>query len=429
MSAPAIGYAGMTHLGLCSAVGAAARGFEVVGFDVDAARVEALAAGRFPVVEPDLERLAAAHAGKLRFTSRPGDLSRCDVVYVAPDVATDDEGRSDVSQVVSLLELVNEYAAASAVVVVLSQVSPGFTRSRCSGKRALYYQVETLIFGRAIERATQPERFIVGCAEPSRPFPEAYRRFLEAFGCPILPMRYESAELGKIAINACLVSSISVANALAEICERIGADWSEIVPALRLDARIGPKAYLSPGLGIAGGNLERDLSTLRRLAGEHGGDDGVIRSWVANSAYRRDWVLRTLHAEVLGREPRALIAVLGLAYKEDTASVKNSPALALIEELEGFSLRVYDPVVPGHTVASPRLEVASSALGAARGAEAVALMTPWPEFRSLAPAELARAMGGRVVVDPYRLLPSDECREAGLDHFVLGASPARALAR
>lgn len=145
-----------------------------------------------------------------------------------------------------------------------------------------------------------------------------------AFGCPILPMSYESAELAKISINCCLVGMISVANTLAEVCERIGADWHEIVPALRLDKRIGPYAYISPGLGIAGGNLERDLATVCRLAEEHGTDAEVVRAWIHNSRYRKDWVLRVLHSNVLNYCPQPRIAVLGLAYKENTHSIKNS---------------------------------------------------------------------------------------------------------
>ena len=108
-------------------------------------------------------------------------------------------------------------------------------------------------------------------------------------------MRYESAELAKIAINCCLVASVTVANTLAELSERIGADWSEIVPALKLDARIGQYAYLAPGLGIAGGNLERDLATIERLS-ETAAPSRRDRAFVANSRHRRDWALRTLHA-------------------------------------------------------------------------------------------------------------------------------------
>src|SRR6202007_1428128 len=109
------------------------------------------------------------------------------------------------------------------------------------------------------------------------------RDVVDAFGCPILPLRYESAELAKISINFCLVASIGVANTLAELCESIGADWAEIVPALRLDRRIGPHSYLSPGLGIAGGNLERDLRTVLDLAADRRADTGIVEAWIANS--------------------------------------------------------------------------------------------------------------------------------------------------
>src|SRR5262249_33391294 len=176
-----------------------------------------------------------------------------------------------------------------ALLVVLCQVPPGFTRGLPWSSERLFYQVETLVFGRAVERATRPERYIVGCAEPSKALPKVLATLLGAFGCPILPMRYESAELAKIAINCCLVASITTANTLAEISERIGAAWSEIVPALKFDARIGPGAYLAPGLGLAGGNLERDLATILGLSEAVGSEASVIRAFVANSRHRPDW--------------------------------------------------------------------------------------------------------------------------------------------
>src|SRR5262249_15164929 len=158
------------------------------------------------------------------------------------------------------------------------------------------------------ERAMHPERFIVGCADPARGLPPRYREVLDAFNCPILPMRYESAELAKIAINFCLVASIGVANTLAELSEAIGADWSEIVPALKLDKRIGPHSYLSPGLGIAGGNLERDLRTVLDLARDKQTDTGIVQAWIGNSRHRKDWCWRVLHERVLARKPDARIA-------------------------------------------------------------------------------------------------------------------------
>src|SRR6266542_5708454 len=142
-------------------------------------------------------------------------------------------------------------------------------------------------------------------ADPQAPLPAALAALLGECGCPVLPMRYESAELAKIAINMCLVASIATANTLAELCERIGADWGEIAPALRLDRRIGPHAYLAPGLGIAGGNLERDLHTVCRLADAHGTDAGVVHACLGNSRHRGQWATRTLRKVLLARSPQA----------------------------------------------------------------------------------------------------------------------------
>jgi UDPglucose 6-dehydrogenase len=422
MTLPAVGYAGMTHLGLCSAIGASSKGFTMTCFDADAALVARLDAGQLPVVEPDLDDMLRNNRSRITFTADAALLKACDVVYVAPDVPTDDAGASDIAGLDRLLELVLANTRPETVVVVLSQVSPGYTRARQRAGRLLYYQVETLVFGRAVERATLPERFIVGVPEPGKPLPAALETFLQAFGCPILPMRFESAELTKISINCCLVASVTVANTLAELCERIGADWSEIAPALKLDRRIGAYSYLSPGLGLAGGNLERDLATVIRFSEEYGTDAGLIKAFVANSKYRKDWALRTLHEIVLSKKPNALIGILGLAYKENTHSIKNSPSIALIRELGPYALQVYDPVVPATATPHPAAKGASSALEAAKDADVVAIMTPWPQFRELAPADLAKAMRGKLVLDPYRVLDGKAAAAAGLVWHTLGVS-------
>jgi UDPglucose 6-dehydrogenase len=356
--------------------------------------------------------------------SNPG----CDVVYVAPDVPTNEQGTSDVSGLTALIRDVAAAMSSSAVMVVLSQVPPGYTRALgVLAPERLYYQVETLVFGQAVERATKPERIIVGCADPTLPLEQGFRAVLEAFGCPILPMRYESAELAKISINCCLVASVSVANMLAELCEQIGADWSEIVPALKLDRRIGSYAYLAPGLGIAGGNLERDLDTVRRLSELHGSDSGLIAAWLRNSRYRRDWPLRELQERVLSRVAEPVIGILGVTYKENTHSIKNSPAVALIKALSGCRLRVFDPAVRAAAEWHAGMTLADNALACGDGAHALVIMTPWPQFRELKPAALVERMQGRVVVDPFSMLDRSAAAAAGLEHLVLGAPlPAHA---
>lgn len=426
MSRPVVGFAGLTHLGLVSTAAVASLGFRVIAFDPDAGRVSAGAAARLPVMEPGLEELLRGSGPRVVFTERAAALAECDVVYIASDVPTDDSGNGDLRGLSSLIAGVIPDLSGSAVLVVLSQVPPGFTRGLRFPAERLFCQVETLVIGRAVERALQPERLIVGCADPGAPLPGPYAAVLGAFRCPVLRMRYESAELAKIAINCCLAATVSIANTLAELSEYLGADWGEIAPALRLDRRIGPHAYLAPGLGLGGGNLERDLATVLRLSAASGSDAGVVRACVDNSRHRGDWALRTLHAEVLQGTPDAVIGVLGLAYKENTRSTKNSPSLALIGHLGPWRLRVYDPVVPATEAAHPAAVPAVSALDAARGADVLMIMTPWPEFRDLAPRDLAAAMAGHAVVDPYRMLDAAEVVAAGLDYFTLGAPPRRA---
>lgn len=423
MSTPVVGFAGLTHLGLCSAVAAASKGFQVVGYDGDSARVKEIQQGHWPVMEPGLAELAESHGARLAWRDDVSALGLCDIAYIASDVPTDDRGRSDLSDIVALIDRVIPALKREAILVVLCQVPPGFTRRVAFSPVRLYYQVETLVFGRAVERATSPERFIIGCADPGVVLPKAYGEFLRAFGCPILPMRYESAELAKISINCCLVASISVANTMAELCEKIGADWSEIVPALKLDKRIGPHAYLTPGLGLAGGNLERDLATVLRLAETTGSDAGVIDACMRSSRHCRDWVLRTLHEHVLGVRSDAAIGILGLAYKENTDSTKNSPSLELLTHLTSWRVHVYDPVVSIAVVHHPNAVGAKSPVEAARGMDALVIMTPWPEFRKLNAEDLAEVLRGHTVVDPYRVLEGPEVVKAGLDYFALGAPP------
>lgn len=422
MTSPVVAFAGMTHLGLVSATAVAAAGFETVCFDPDEALIRRLTRGELPVLEPQLPETIAANGQRQVFTSSIAQIRRCDVVYVAPDIATDDVGRSDTSNLRALIDLIVPAMQPTAVLVVLSQVEPGFTRALAAPPpERRYYQVETLVFGRALERATKPERYIVGCADPTRPLDPRFNVVLKAFNCPILPMRYESAELAKISINMCLVASIGVANTMAELCEAVGADWSEVVPALKLDRRIGQYSYLAPGLGIAGGNLERDLSTVIRLAGDRGTDSGIVRAWIANSRHCRDWAARTLRRTVLASQRDPLVAVWGLAYKENTHSVKNSPSLATLRQLPEVRFQVHDPAVHIAPAEYPHTVTARNPLTALAGADALMILTPWPEYRDIAPTQIAAAMAGRLVIDPYRVLDPNQVREAGLTYFTLGA--------
>jgi len=425
-----IGFAGLSHLGIVSAVAAAAKGNEVIAFDPDSALCENLSNGQLPIWEPQLLELLEANRSLIRFTSNLTQLRQCQLIIFSLDAPTDENGQTDLSSLNHLIDQVVAEASKGTILVVLSQVPPSFTRElslrinqqMSDHQLMLFCQVETLIFGAAVERALHPERVIVGCNQPGVPLPVIYADFLQSFNCPILPMRYESAELAKISINMFLTSSVSTTNTLAELCESVGADWSEIVPALRMDKRIGEHAYLKPGLGLSGGNLERDLATVTALAAVHGTDAAIVDAWTSNSQQRRDWVLRAIHSEAIQRCDDPVIAIWGLAYKQDTDSTKNSPSIALLENLKPFRVRVFDPVVPASAAPNPRCHAAESEIEACEGADVLAAMTPWTQFAKLDPREVAKHMRGRVVLDPYQILEAEAWRDAGLSYHTLGVA-------
>lgn len=423
-----IGFAGLSHLGIVTSIASASKGFEVVAYDPNTSLCDEINAGRLPVYEPDLDDLLNKNRSNIRFSAGIEELAECRLIVFSSDIKTDEENRSDLSILETLIDDVVKVVSDDTVLVVLSQVHPGFTRQlfqklkpELQRKNArLFYQVETLIFGRAVERALYPERYIVGCKDPSEPLPAVYREVLDSFACPILPMKYESAELAKISINCYLVASVSTANTLAEISEKIGADWSEIVPALRLDKRIGQYAYLEPGLGIAGGNLERDLMTIMGLSKEFGTDASVVEAWIANSAYRKDWVFRKLHEVVLSKYDDPILAVWGLAYKINTKSVKNSPSLVLLKNLKGIKVKAYDPQATIDLFSFPGVSQVSTPMDACKGAKALIVMTPWSEFKSIDPAEIKRYLDGYVIIDPYKSLNAQQCEKIGLKYLTLG---------
>lgn len=421
-----VGFAGLSHLGLVYGLASAARGMEVRGFDPDKNLVRALSVGKFPVNEPGLENLWMDHHSRVSWSADLRTLKDCGLVFFSLDVFTDAHDRSDTRPLEKLIRNTLPRLRPGTVGVLLSQVDPGFSRKRFlpTAEKAglpVFYQVETLVFGRAVERALHPERFIVGSPMPADPLPEPLRRWHAAFGCPVLTMGLESAELCKIAINFFLVSSVCTTNTLAEVAALAGADWSEIIPALRLDARIGPKAYLSPGLGVGGGNLPRDLQTLRRLAGGKT-DLSLVEGWLRGSAHHRDWTMRAYQKLLrdAGISPhRAKVGVWGLAYKEDTASVKNSPSLRFLEKAKAAEKRIFDPVARLPKKIRGVRQVGAM-VEACLGADVLAILTPWSQFREADPAEALKGMRNRLVLDPYGVISTTRWRELGVQVATLG---------
>ncbi len=426
MSGP-VGFLGLSHLGTVSSIAWASLGVEVVGVDVDPSPVALLGDGRLPVHEPDLAPLFAAAGPRMRFTTDPARLADCPLVIVARDVPTDDGNRSDTSAVNVLLEAALPHLANGVTVVLMSQVPPGFTRAQAARIRRqrpaldvhLYYWVETLIFGRAVERCLRPERIMLGCADPAAPAPEVLEAALRRFGCPVLRMGYESAELTKTAINLYLCGAVTYANTLSDLCEAVGANWTEMMPALRLDQRIGPAAYIRPGLGLAGGNLERDLVTLRDLCRARGVDGAFVEMLIEYNDRRRGWVARQLEEHVFSTIDHPTVAVWGLAYKKNTRSTKNSMALQVIGELRGRAdVRAWDPLVKATDVDLDAKMVADRD-EALVGADCLLVLTDWDEFATPSADALA-TMRRRVLIDCVGVIDPRQARVSGVRLVTMG---------
>jgi UDPglucose 6-dehydrogenase len=414
-----IGFAGLTHLGLNSAVSCAYRGFKTIGYHDDPNLVEKLNNGLPNILEPQLSELMAESKDRLNFSSDISCLHDCDLVYIAVDVPTNDTGESNLSSVENIISKTCAAMNENAILVILCQVHPGFTRKLNWPKERLYYQVETLIFGLAMDRAINPERYIIGCNDPEKVLLPVMADLLGAFNCPILLMKYESAELAKISINMFLVASVSTSNTLAELCEKIGADWFEIVPALRLDKRIGKYAYLTPGLGISGGNLERDLKTILNFSEKFGTEAGVVSAWIENSQYRKKWALHKLQQLVLSVNKKPLIGLLGLTYKENTHSIKNSPSIELLMNLKNCIVRAFDPSLP-QNLPDLGIKLVDSKEEVLDKADVLIIMTPWEQFRELSIDEIVNRMTGRIIIDPFRLLNGRELMIKGFTYASLG---------
>jgi UDPglucose 6-dehydrogenase len=429
-----VGIVGLSHLGIVAGAGLASMGFEVTAVD-EAERVAALVAGRLPVHEPGLEDLLARSAPA--FTADYAALKSCDVVIVALDTVTDELNRSDLSVLDACVDRALPWLPADGVVALMSQVPVGYTRALATRLRSrrpdlkarVYYWVETLVIGEALVRYLRPERIIIGgpearAGEPAAAEP-ALDALLERFGCPVFRMNYESAELCKAAINLYLSVSVTYANTLADLCEATGASMRALIPALRGDKRIGPAAYIRPGLGIAGGNLERDLVHLRELGRSKGVDASLVDLILERSGSRYAWlaqaVKRALGQAALKPGARPRIALWGLAYKKNSRSTKNAVSQRLIADLTGRAAIVaYDPAV---TEAPAGIEVAPSALDACRGADALVIVTDWDEFATVDPAAIGAALKCRIVIDAAGVLDPARAREAGLTHLAIGEAP------
>lgn len=401
---PIVGFLGLSHLGIVSALSLASKGVYCVGIDQNHGLVEKLSNQEWPIQEPGISHVFEKAEGFIQFRSDLEALTKCNFVYISQDVPTDGLGKSDLTGIESLIRKAVQFISPNTIIIVLCQVPPGFSRKMMTYHPNLYYQVETLIFGQAFERAISPERIIIGVEDPEIALDVDFESIVSNFSCPILIMDYESAEFTKISINAFLAASITTTNVLNEIATVVGAKWSDIRKAVQLDRRIGQFAYLKPGLGISGGNIERDLRTLARLESKDNDKEGLFETFITFSEKHKDWIFEAIRKDILIVDPHARIGILGIAYKENTHSTKNSMAIEVIQEFLKNIVGTYDPraIMPKDSAEVRTFLTAEECI---LSADSIVIMTPWDEFAKLDFREItAERSKPMTLIDPYGII-------------------------
>ena len=411
-----IAVAGLWHLGSVTLACLAQAGHRVIGIDGDAATVATLRAHKAPIAEPGLDALLAANAARIEVTTDVRAAAVADVLWVTYDTPVDDDDRADVDFVIARAGEILPHLRDDAVVLVSSQLPVGSV-ARLEAMRALDFACspENLRLGKAIEVFSQPDRVIVGVRS------ERAKARIAAMFAPITTklewMSVESAEMTKHAINAFLAVSVTFANELAQICEQVGADAKQVERGLKTEARIGPRAYLSPGSAFAGGTLARDVAFLGQLAERHGLSQPLLAGVRPSNEAHKQWPLRRLR-ELLGSLDGTTIAIWGLTYKPGTDTLRRSSAIELCRALVAAHARVvaWDPAVKQLPADLPITLVADPA-AAVVGASAVVVATEWPQLREVELARLAATMARPLVLDANRFLAK---QADGVEYVAVG---------
>jgi UDPglucose 6-dehydrogenase len=408
-----IGVIGTGYVGLVTAVGFAELGSEVYCVDIDHAKIELLSRGEVPIYEPGLAELIARNRERLHFsTSLDEAVAGARLLFVSVGTPPTYAGDADLSAVLAVVEAMP--GSAEHALVMKSTVPCGTGRSIVrmlveAGKGDLAYVScpEFLKEGSALADFTHPDRVVVG-DDGDGWAADAVSELYAPLGAPLVRTDVASAEMIKLASNAFLATKISFINEIANVCEETGANVLEVARGVGLDQRIGPK-FLSAGIGYGGSCFSKDVSALKLLAANSGYHFQLLSAVTEVNELQKRRVLSKLTKRFDALAGRR-IGLLGLAFKPNTDDMRGASSLVLAARLsaEGAQVRAFDPI------ATDDVE------GAIAGADAIVLVTEWPQFLALDWAAVAAAMSGNVVIDGRNALDGRAVAAAGLDYEGIG---------
>jgi UDPglucose 6-dehydrogenase len=420
-----IGVIGTGYVGLVTAAGFAQLGHEVWCVDIDADKVAGLERGEIPIYEPGLDELVAANSDRLHFsTDLSLALEHARLLFVAVGTPPTYSGDADLSAVHAVVDAMPPSDRHALVMKSTVPVGTGAAIKRVfaeQGKEGFRYVScpEFLKEGSAVADFQHPDRVVVG---DDRDWAgDAVVDLYEPLGAPLVRTDIPSAEMVKLASNAFLATKISFINEIANVCEETGANVMEVARGMGLDDRIGPK-FLQPGIGFGGSCFPKDVSALKQLAGNSGYHFQLLTAVIEVNELQKRRVIGKLQKH-LGSLVGKRVALLGLAFKPNTDDMREASSLVLAARLQADGARVsaFDPVAEEEARKLIQgVDFAASAAGAIEQADAVVLVTEWPEFRELDWTELAGRMAGALVVDGRNFLDADAVRSAGLAYEGVG---------
>ena len=428
---------GAGYVGLVSGACFSEFGWNVVCVDKDISRLDMLNAGRSPIYEPGLDDLMQRNmrAKRLVFTN---DLAMAvkgaDVVFLAVGTPMRrGDGYADLSYVYKAVEDMAPHITATTVVTTKSTVPVGTSREIERRLKALRPDLDVAICsnpeflreGSAIQDFTHPDRVLVGTdSAHAREVMDRLYKPLALRGSPVMFVARESAELAKYAANAFLAMKISFINEIADLCEAVGGDVQEVASAIGKDRRIGDK-FLHPGPGYGGSCFPKDVSALIRTGRENKAPISIIEQ-VERVNHERKISMTGRIEQAAGNNLRGkTIAILGVTFKPNTDDMRDAPSLVIVPMLQerGATVRAYDPQGQKHAVEMlPDVTWCDNALEAVRGADVLAILTEWNEFRAIDLGQARSRMAGNAIVDLRNVVNPAAAREAGFTYSGIGRS-------
>src|SRR3954451_23953316 len=418
-----IGVIGVGWVGLVTAACFAELGHEVYARDILPEKVESLRRAEVPIHEPGLSELVAKNSERLHFTTEMGEVTEgASLLFCCVDTPPTYSGDADLSRVEAVVADLRESRDHALVMKSTVPVGTGRSIGRRADSLGYVSNPEFLQEGSAVADFMKPDRVVVGADGDSGDFAERVTALYEPLEPPVIRTDVASAEMIKLASNAFLATKISFINEIANVSEEVGADVGEVARGMGLDDRIGPK-FLRAGVGYGGSCFPKDVQALKQLAGNTGYHFQLLTSVIeVNELQKRRTIgkLQKHLGSLVGKE----VALLGVAFKPDTDDIREATSLVLSGRLqgEGAHVRVYDPVA-AHSADSMLggARICDSALEAIDGADAVVLVTEWPEFAELDwTGDVKSRMRVPLVVDGRNFLDRDALTGAGFTYEGIG---------